>query len=181
MFDAHFGRDSNLQFVFASHAAEVPDKCWCSFEGIEHSYAEIDADANRVAHALIDVGVARGDRVAVYMDNCVEYFVIMFAIHRVGAVYVPCSTHYSADELEYQLSHSGAAVVFVDGAHRATLDQARQTCAAVTTVIVVGADTGGADVDLATLLEQGSPEMPSVAAQVTASELAMIMYTSGTT
>ena len=51
-FDYLSGGAALLQNVFAHHAAASPDRTWCVFEGADHSYGEIDADANRLAHAL---------------------------------------------------------------------------------------------------------------------------------
>ncbi len=53
------------------------------------SYQDIEAQCNRLAHALRAVGVQRGDRVAVYLDNSVEAVMAIFAILKAGAVFMP--------------------------------------------------------------------------------------------
>src|SRR5271156_2385183 len=101
-FDYLSGPDASVQAVFAAHAAEVPDKTFAEMGGRSYSYGQVDADANRLAHALLgQLGTSHGDIVAVYMSNCPEFFPVMLGLQRAGAVYVPFSTHYAADELTY--------------------------------------------------------------------------------
>ena len=91
-FDFLTGSAAMLQTIFADHAATRGDHVWCTIEGEDHTYATIDARANQLAHALRDEAtIGKGDAVAVCMANCAEYFVAMFAIHRLGGVYVPAA------------------------------------------------------------------------------------------
>ena len=86
-YDYLTGSAAVLQTVFSDHAAKRGEHVWCTFEGKEHTYASIDAQANQLAHALRDEAqIEKGDAVAVCMANCAEYFVVMFAIHRLGGV-----------------------------------------------------------------------------------------------
>src|ERR1700719_1746442 len=100
------GPDALLQTVFRWHARHRPDAPWCVFGGRDHSYAEVDRAANRVAWARQEHHAVRaGDRVGVFMDNRPEYFAALFGIHRLGAVCVPCSTYCTPAELAFQLDH----------------------------------------------------------------------------
>lgn len=57
------GAETVLQRIFAYHAADHGDRTWCTFEGKSYTYRDIDADANRLAHALRDeLEVGRGTR-----------------------------------------------------------------------------------------------------------------------
>jgi acyl-CoA synthetase (AMP-forming)/AMP-acid ligase II len=80
-FDYLSGPVASVQAVFASHAAEVPDKPFAEMRGISYSYAQIDASANQFAHALVEQLSARsGEIVAVYMNNCAEFFHVMLGL-----------------------------------------------------------------------------------------------------
>lgn len=180
-FDHLTGSAAILQNVFADHAARDGDHVWCTFEGSAHTYAEIDAQSNQLAHALRDeAGIQKGDAVAVCMANCADYFVAMFAVHRLGAVYVPCSTLYSDDELRYQLTHAEVRVVITDDANINLVRKALPEDGSVRATVVRGPSASDA-IALRDLLA-GRPEaMPAEAAAVTADDVAMLMYTSGTT
>jgi crotonobetaine/carnitine-CoA ligase len=185
-FDYLSGPDASVQAVFAAHAAEVPDKTFAEMGGRSYSYGQIDADANRFAHALAgQLGARPGDIVAVYMSNCPEFFPVMLGLQRAGAVYVPFSTHYSVDELTYQLAHCEARIVIVDTGHHALLSSVLPACPQLEHVLVVGGDCEAparlAQHSLATLSEAGEATIPSGAHDVCPDDLAMIMYTSGTT
>lgn len=67
------------------------------------SYARLDAASNQLAHALIAAGVARGDRVAVYMDNSVEAAISIFGILKAGAVFSVINPTTKAEKLAYML------------------------------------------------------------------------------
>jgi len=176
------GSPSILQTVFADHAARHGDRTWCEFEGGVHSYASIDAQANQLAHALRDeMGIVKGDAVAVCMLNCAEYFVAMFAIHRLGGVYVPCSTLYSEDELAYQLEHAEVRAVITDGQNLDLVRRAKPAAETVRAVVVLGKAVGDDTVAFDDALAGRSDALPAEAAAVTADDMAMLMYTSGTT
>ncbi len=67
-------------------AKRFPDKTALVCGERRLRYAELEAESNRLAHGLIDLGVERGDRVAVYLDNSVEAVVSIFAVLKAGAV-----------------------------------------------------------------------------------------------
>jgi len=185
-FDFLSGPDASVQAVFAAHAAEVPDKTFAEMGGTSYSYGRVDADANRIAHVLTgQLGAIPGDIVAVYMSNCPEFFPVMLGLQRARAVYVPFSTHYSADELTYQLAHCQARVVIVDTAHHALLSSVLPACPRVEHVVVVGEECEPppriAQHSLTVLCEAGEAALPPGASDASPDDLAMVMYTSGTT
>ena len=86
------------------------------FEDLQVTYSELDALIDGVARSLAAAGIRQGDAVAVQMHNRLEFVYLMLGIMRAGAIYVPCSTHYTPDELAHQLSHVDARCIFVDAA-----------------------------------------------------------------
>lgn len=77
------------------------------------TYAELDAHSRHFAAWLQSIGVKKGDRVALMMPNLLQYPVCLFGTLRAGAVVVNTNPLYTAHELEYQLSDSGAQTVVI--------------------------------------------------------------------
>ena len=176
------GPPALLHNVFADHAASDPTRIWCNFQGSDYTYAEIDVRANRFAHALRgEFGIKKSDVVAVYMANSVEYFVSMLAIYRLGAVYLPCSTLFSQDELSYQFSHAEVRAVICDQVNLDLAILSLPSNAYPCPVILCGEQTRAGVFSLDELIDSGSELMPSQAESVNADDLAMLIYTSGTT
>lgn len=81
-------------------------------DGRTWSYAEIAAEANRVANAVIARGVQPGERVAVMMSNCAEYVIAEQGLIRAGVAMVPLNDLLSDDERRYILRDSNARMAF---------------------------------------------------------------------
>ncbi|MGH7907874.1 MAG: AMP-binding protein [Candidatus Binataceae bacterium] len=76
------------------------------------NYAEFNHLADQLAAGLALLEVSRGDRVALWLPNCIEYLISYLACLRVGAIAVPINIRFGDDEVEYILRHSGASIVF---------------------------------------------------------------------
>jgi fatty-acyl-CoA synthase len=75
------------------------------------TYAQLDQRATALAAALNELGVERGDRIAIDLPNWPEFIISMFATAKLGAVMVPLNPRYSVPELQYMLRHSEATAV----------------------------------------------------------------------
>ena len=75
------------------------------------TYFEIDQRANKVANALVELGVKKGDRVALLLMNGVEFYESFFALAKIGAICVPLNWRLVADELSYILDDAGATML----------------------------------------------------------------------
>jgi acyl-CoA synthetase (AMP-forming)/AMP-acid ligase II len=82
--------------------------------GHRYTYAELNAVANRAAHALAERGIGKGDRVALLLMNGVEFLATYFGGAKIGAVTVPLNWRLVADELEFILKDAGAKVLIWD-------------------------------------------------------------------
>ena len=83
-----------------------PEKPAIIFEGKQISYAELHRRANRTACWLQSVGIEKGDRVALLLNNCPEFLEIYFACSRLGAVFVPINFRSAAPEVDYFLKNA---------------------------------------------------------------------------
>lgn len=94
-------------------ARTTPDAPAVIYYGTELSWAELDAQSNRFAHLLAARGVARGDRVAVFMPNCPQFHIAFYGILKAGAVHVPVSPLSTPDELAYVLNDTDARALLL--------------------------------------------------------------------
>lgn len=92
-------------------AASLPDGVAIQFEGEPITYSALNRQANRVANGLQEVGVARGDRVAIMLPNIPEFVYSFVGISKLGAVAVPFNTLYKGGEILHILRDSGAKVL----------------------------------------------------------------------
>ncbi|MDC0721483.1 long-chain-fatty-acid--CoA ligase [Nannocystis bainbridge] len=168
---------TTISSVIRTHAAERPDAVALVCGAQSLTWAELHARSNRVADALRRVGVGFGDRVAFLDKNGLEYFELLFATAKLGAVLVAVNFRLTAREVGF-IVNDAEARVFVVGAEflplAAELAGALET---VHTLLVIGGDAaqpsyaawrdGGADVD------------PDVT--IRGSDVAFQFYSSGTT
>jgi acyl-CoA synthetase (AMP-forming)/AMP-acid ligase II len=96
------------------HAANQPDTPAIIMAGSGEtlSYAQLEAESNRIAHLLRGLGLARGDTIAILMHNEIDFLPICWAAQRAGLVYVAMSTKLTADEAGYIAQDSGAKAIF---------------------------------------------------------------------
>ncbi len=83
-----------------------PDKPAILFEGQQISYLELYQRANRTGCWLQSLGIEKGDRVAVMLNNCPEFIELYLACSRLGAIFVPVNFRLAGPELEYTLKNS---------------------------------------------------------------------------
>lgn len=92
-------------------ARMTPEKVAISYYGRDITYKELDAMIDRFALGLVNLGIKKGDRVALYMENCPQFVISYFGIHRAGGVVVPLNPMFKHSELEYQMSDSQAEIL----------------------------------------------------------------------
>lgn len=91
--------------------AERPDAPALLFKGSSVSYRELQDASDAFASALASLGVRAGERVAVVLPNCPQFFIVELAVWKLGAVLVPLNPIYTAEELERPITTTGARVV----------------------------------------------------------------------
>jgi acetyl-CoA synthetase len=143
------------------------------------SYAQLQAEADRLSHALRASGVQRGDRVAVVMPQRPETAVAHIALYQLGAVAMPLSMLFGPEALAYRLQDSEAVLAIADESAIASLRAVREQCPALQTLIAVGAAAGQGDLDWAAALAPHAT--PFAAVDTAADDAAVLIYTSGTT
>src|SRR4051795_6729156 len=79
--------------------------------GRRWTYRELDADVDTVALGLLELGVAKGERVGLWAANCAEWTLVQFATARIGAILVNINPAYRTHELAYALNQSGCRLL----------------------------------------------------------------------
>ena len=149
------------------------------------SYAELGRAIHEIAGGLADLGIERGDHVAILAGTRPEWTLADFGALSAGATVVPIYQTNSPEECEYILAHAGVRAVFCEDASQvAKVAQVRERCPELEHVIVFEGDVPGA-VTLAELRARGAATGEVVVAErlahVGPHDVATIIYTSGTT
>src|SRR3712207_6292606 len=108
-------------------ALRYPDKLGLVSGDLRWTFREFDESVNRVANALAERGVAKGDRVAVLSHNGWQFAVLAYAMAKLGAVLVPVNFMLKAHEVAFILRHSGAIGLVVEDALHAVGEEAMTT------------------------------------------------------
>lgn len=121
--------------IFDELTEKYSRKAALVFYGKKITYGELRQLVDRFATALADLGVGKGDTVALHLLNCPQYVIAYFAALKVGAVVTPISPVYTSKEVKHQLMDSGAKVVVCQDI---LYDNLEKTGVEVTSVILTG-------------------------------------------
>lgn len=91
--------------------AKYPDNTAVVYLGERFSYAKLKDLTERFATGLNNLGVGKGDRVMIYIQNCIQWIIAFLGIQKIGAVAVPVAPIYTSYEIEYMVNDSGAETI----------------------------------------------------------------------
>ncbi|MGA4098985.1 amino acid adenylation domain-containing protein, partial [Ralstonia nicotianae] len=160
---APYPQASTIHGLFEAQVRRTPEAIAVEHEGQQVSYAELNARANRVAHALIGLGVGPDARVGLCAERSVELVVGLLGILKAGGGYVPLDPSYPQDRLAYMLEDSAPVAVLAQS-------NTREQLGALSVPVL----------DLASPLEGEAEHDPQVEA-LKPHHLAYVIYTSGST
>ena len=163
---------STVGAVLKRTAGRLPGRLALTFADRRWTYVELDRGADRVAAALLGLGLAHGDRVAAFGKNSDAYLLLYLGCARAGLVHVPVNFNARGDELAYLLTQSEPAAAFVDAALTEHVEAVEDR---------LGELHRGAlrDDVLAWALDDDAPEHAEDG--VRDDDLVQLLYTSGTT
>ncbi|HET9444958.1 MAG TPA: class I adenylate-forming enzyme family protein [Steroidobacteraceae bacterium] len=182
--ELHFGdrlvrtfaeRPANFDALLRATAAAHPNAVAFVQDTRRLTYSELDAALSRVAGNLAARGIAAGARVGVLCEASIEFMLATFGALRRGAIPVPIGIRLQAPELDYVIQHCGMEALIFDAA-LAHLLPAAQRAPGLQHRIAVGSAVAGADA-----FEQLLKPIDFAPASIEEEDVAMIMYTSGTT
>ena len=161
-------------------ACRRPDKTAVVFGEKGYSYSFLNAEANKVANSLRSLGVHPGDRVSMWLPNCLEFITSFYGILKVGAVVVPMNILFKAREIEYLLSNSEAKVLITVAPCLETVRPVRNKLLKLENIIALGLEDQEKDA-LSFGKFIGKFSDPFFGVDLSLDDTATILYTSGTT
>ena len=171
-----------VQDFLQNSAERFPDKTALVCGGERLTYAQVEAQANQLAHALIAHGVERGDRVAIYLPNSVETVVAIFAILKAAGTFVVLNHTTKRDKLSYILNNCRATALFTSERNASLAREIRAAVPSLKFTVLSGeravAIEGScyAFDDLLAAHPTTRPSCPTID-----QDLACLIYTSGST
>lgn len=138
------------------------------------SYAELDARSSRLANALLGLGLAAGDRVAMYSLNRSELVEVEVALYKAGLVKAPLNARLSLEEAMHVLADADARVIIVGPEHAEPILDNRTALPSIEHVVVID---GKGDTSYEQFLAEASPASPDV--EMDPDAPAVLHYTSG--
>ncbi len=170
-----------VQHFLEASADRLPDKVCLVADGRRLTYAEIETQANRLAHALRAQGVARGDRVTLYLPNNAELVIGIFGVLKAGAVFVVLNYSTKHQKLAYILNNCQAQALITTGQRASLARLLRNDVPTLRTVILIGEEAPASVQALhwSTIQHTYPTERPSPTNIDL--DLACLIYTSGST
>jgi len=165
----------NLHDLFAIPRRRAPEKKAIQFQGevgpaVDITYAELYAAVDRLAAGLQQWGLRKGDRVAFFLGNGPQFLIAYLAVIRLGAIMVPINLRYRRMELSHILADCTPRLLVTDRAHAGWVEELGEAKASLTAIL------------LAEEFEQWMADATALQIPLVQSDdLALIMYTSGTT
>ncbi|MGA2617055.1 MAG: AMP-binding protein [Thermoguttaceae bacterium] len=138
------GAEVQLETFLESSARQWPEKTALVAGSRRLSYVELETAANQLAHALLAEGLARGDRVAIYLENGVEAVISIFAVLKAGAVFLVINPTTKADKLCFVLNNCRAAALLTTARRAAALGPGWEKTPHLRTLILADAENPGA-------------------------------------
>lgn len=173
-------RARSVTDFFHETANRIPEQEALVQDGKRFTYMQLKVEVSKVARELKETwGVAKGDRVALLLGNCPEFVVSMLAVAQIGGVSVPLNTRCSGSELEFMINNSGTKILISDPELMPTIETIRANLPAMEKIFVSGKEEF-ADCLLYNDLTN-KPVTEDVIVPVDEEDLAVILYTSGTT
>jgi long-chain acyl-CoA synthetase len=161
----------NLKLMLEKTAREVPQNTAVVLSSRRVSYRELDESSNRIANALLNLGIKKGDHVAILMSRTPEWVINSFGVLKAGAAAVLLDAGAKAPELEPQLRESDSKILITEERFSPTLSSVVPNAPLLKQVLEVGAATYN------DLIASSSPTSPSV--DIKGEDKAILFYTLG--
>lgn len=178
--------DRVLTDIIADKAKQKPDHVVFQFRDYPVTFSELNERINRAANGFLELGVVKGDKVAIMLPNCPEFLYTWFGLNKIGAVEVPINVALKGNGLIHQIVQSDSVVLVADTQYLDRLDNVSDELVSVTRAVFYGNEEGAAlpnwkDCKSSEFSELMDHSDVAPEADVKFSDMASILYTSGTT
>lgn len=164
--------------ILAHHATNKPAGEALVFGARRLTWRQLDDGANRLANALVSLGVQRGDRVLLLLNNCVEFVESYYGLAKIGVISAPIVPTLVGAEVAYIANALRARFIIVEAGAADIVRSILANTPSVEAVIGVGQDHG-CTYDFAELVKEASSARPAI--EVSPDEVLTVKFTSGTT
>lgn len=169
----------NMGFMLKRVAEQNGDKEGIVFEGTRLTYGEFNTRVNRLANAMHDLGLRKGDRAAVLLFNCSQYLEIYYAAAKLGVILVTLNYRLAGRELQYILDNSEPSALFYGRQFQQVIEPVHGKSRYIRNYIHIGDEIVDDTIPYEQLMSNGSESEPSV--EIHMDDVQLIIYTSGTT
>jgi acyl-CoA synthetase (AMP-forming)/AMP-acid ligase II len=145
----------------------------------EVTWRQMDEEANRVANALIDMGVKKGDRVIQWMMNSIDWLIVYFGILRSGAWIVPLNFRFTANDFRYCVDISGARFIISGEEFLERIDAVKKNISGIEGILAFGSTLPGYMTGYHDWIGRRPVSPPHV--DISRDEACSLYFTSGTT
>ncbi|MGD8283880.1 MAG: AMP-binding protein [Desulfobacterales bacterium] len=172
----------NIGSLFSRHAQYRPNHLAVVFEDQRLTWFEFNQNINRLANALLGMGIQKGDKVATLLPNCLELLEIYWAIAKIGAVVVPLSTMLLEKAMQSLLQDSDSILLVTDSSFAEKVNKIKSDLPAIAEDRFVLTDASGVSgyQDYHALKAAASDQEPE-GIVINPDDPFNIMYSSGTT
>ena len=164
---------------FLSIATSIcPDRVAIVFEGRRYTFSQLNERVNRLANALLNLGIKKGDRVAMLQVNCNQCLEAYFAAAKLGAIYTPLNFRAKGNELTYMLNSSEANTLLIGERYIDLVNSIRSNLTSVRHFISIESKHNGTLYYEDMVLSSPAEE---VLTDISDDDTTILLYTAGTT
>ncbi len=171
-------RPQNLSELLNASAAKFPHRTAIVFGRKNITYKMLNDLTNQIAAGFLDLGIKSGERVAIFLDNCPEFIISYYAIVKAGLVAVPINYMFKIEEAKFILEDSAASCLITCRIYVDMAEELRLRLDCLKTIITTSKSKPDT-LDLSQLRKHNNSVLNKIS--IEPSDLAVILYTSGTT
>ena len=170
----------NWSYVAERNAERYPDKECLVGLGKRYTFQQLNDRVDSLAQGFLDLGLGKGDIIAVLLYNCCEYLEITFAVNKIGAVWLPLNFRLAGEEFHYILENAEAKALITEAEFVPVISSLRDGLPNLQHYVLVGDENPQGWLRYDELIDDNRGAQPPHS-EVNLDDLHRLMYTSGTT
>jgi O-succinylbenzoate-CoA ligase len=170
----------NWSLILKRNAETYPEKECLIGMGKRFTWSQVYDRVNSLAQGFLDLGLGKGDIIAILLNNCLEYIELTFAINQIGATWLPLNYRLSAPEFQYILDHAEAKALITEQEFIPTISSIKDKLPSLKHRIILDSNSQKGWSSYNDIIEKNYGSKPTHA-DVELDDLHRLMYTSGTT
>ena len=171
----------NLGYLLNNSASKYPEKTAIISDEGRWTYRAFNKRTNRLASAMLNAGLKKGDRIAILLHNCSYFVEAYFAAVKIGLVVTPVNFRFTGREIVYVLNDAQPLLLIYGPEFEKTLQAVRDQLVSVRNFVSPQNIETRLAIDYEDFLAGGRSDIDSAASQVSEDDPCQLMYTSGTT